>query len=121
MAEQQYDPLTQIIGRVGQAPERRTTGNGKELVKFSVAVQDGYGQDANTTWHNVAVWNEKLQELVMDEVQKGQTVCVEGPAKVRKADGKEYHDISAFRVGAVAWIVAGRGAKKSADDDELGF
>lgn len=118
-----YPDLVQRVGVVGRAPETKTTGSGKTIVKFSLAVTKQYGQgENNTEWIEVAVFNQDLQPRVLDEVYKGAKVAVEGNLKVTERDGKTFKDFIALRVGLVAWI-AKSGAKQqtAAPDDDDAF
>ena len=68
---------TIIIGRVGRDPEMRYTPSGKQVTSFSVACQDGFGDNKKTVWYNVSSWN-KLAETCNKYVKKGALVMVEG-------------------------------------------
>lgn len=65
-----------LIGRVGKDPELKTVG-GKALANFSLATSYGKGEGAKTEWHNITVW-EKLADIAMQIVHKGDNVYVEG-------------------------------------------
>ncbi len=98
-----YPPLQQIAGNVGRDPEVRNTGKG-DVVKFSVAVSRGYGDDAPTEWYDAAVFNDQLRPVVLREIHKGTRVVLEGTVKERQVDGKTYRDFVANRVGVVEWL-----------------
>jgi single-strand DNA-binding protein len=72
----------QLIGNLGQAPEVRTTENGKKVARFSIATHDTY-RDSNgqkvseTLWHNVIAWG-KLAEIAEKYLTKGREVAVVG-------------------------------------------
>jgi single-strand DNA-binding protein len=72
----------QLIGNLGQAPEVRTTENGKKVARFSIATHDTYrdssGQKVSETlWHNVIAWG-KLAEIAERYLTKGREVAVVG-------------------------------------------
>lgn len=92
-------PLVGIVGNVGKAPEIKQTSKGP-LTKFSVAVSDGFGDDATTTWFSVAVFNEGLQEWVQNNIYKGAQVAVQGNVTQKDGYGP---DMLAVRVGLVSW------------------
>jgi hypothetical protein len=88
-------PVVTVVGRLGRDAEVKTVGE-QVVCEFSIAVDDGVGQDKVTTWYKVASWNgavEKTQHLA-----KGDRVVVKGTHKVTEKDGKTYHDVSAFFV-----------------------
>lgn len=63
-----------IIGNLGSNAVRRMTSEGRELMTFNVAVNQG----ENTVWFN-CVGN--LREKVFPYLVKGQCVCVIGDLK----------------------------------------
>ena len=72
----------QLIGHLGNAPEVKTTENGKKLAKFSVATNESYrnakGEKVTeTTWHNIVAWG-KVAELAEKYLTKGKEVIIEG-------------------------------------------
>jgi single-strand DNA-binding protein len=72
----------QLIGNLGNAPEVKTTENGKKLAKFSVATHETYrnaqGEKVTeTTWHNLVAWG-KVAEIAEKYLTKGKEVAVEG-------------------------------------------
>ena len=72
----------QLIGNLGNAPEVRTTENGRKLARFSVATNETYtnaqGEKVkDTQWHNLIAWG-KTAEIVEKYLAKGSEVVVEG-------------------------------------------
>lgn len=75
--------------RLGGDPELKTFG-GKEVVEFSVAVDDGYGDKKSTNWYSVTSSNKKLLDLL----GKGCLVFVRGKLKTKTADnGKVFRNV----------------------------
>src|SRR5690242_1483441 len=64
-----------FIGRLGKDPEMNYTPNGKAVTKFSLAVDQGKGQD--TLWLTIVCWND-LAERMHEYLSKGQLVFVQG-------------------------------------------
>lgn len=81
----------QLIGRVGNAPEIRTTDNGK-FATMSLATSERYTKDGEkkeiTDWHNLVV-NGKLVDIVEQYVTKGKQIYVEGKMRYRKYTGRD--------------------------------
>lgn len=53
----------QLIGNMGNAPETKTTENGKTFSRFSVATNDHYTNSqgekiSETIWHNILAWGQ---------------------------------------------------------------
>jgi single-strand DNA-binding protein len=76
-----------LMGRLTRDPEQRTTGTGKTIVSFSIAVDRG-GQDDTADFFNINAW-EKLGELVMQYLSKGRRVLVQGRLRQDRWDDKE--------------------------------
>lgn len=80
-----------LIGRLTRDPELRTTGTGKSVVDFTLAVnkkfkpQDG-GPDAD--FFRVNAW-DKTAEYVNNYLAKGSLVAVDGRLQSRKFTTKE--------------------------------
>ncbi|GCE48504.1 single-strand DNA-binding protein [Thermosporothrix hazakensis] len=65
----------QFAGRLGRDPEMSYTPNGKAVLRFSIAVDQGKDQPA--MWLNVTVW-EALAERLSQTLYKGAPVFVQG-------------------------------------------
>ncbi|RYG29552.1 MAG: single-stranded DNA-binding protein [Chitinophagaceae bacterium] len=83
----------QLIGNLGNAPEVRTTENGRKLARFSVATDETYtnaqGEKVkDTQWHNLIAWG-KTAEIVEKYLGKGSEVVVEGKLINRNYTDKE--------------------------------
>lgn len=78
-----------IAGRTGKAAELRRTQGGDPVLSFSVAVDDGYGQNKRTMWFDCSVWG-KRGETLKDMLPKGKEVTVCGDLSTREHDGKTY-------------------------------
>ena len=77
-----------FTGNLGNAAEQRLTSGGDSVVSFSVAVKSGYGDKAQTTWANCAMFG-KRGEAVLKYLTKGQLVGVSGEATLRKYTRKD--------------------------------
>ena len=83
-----------ILGGVGKDPETRTTQAGKQVTGFSIAVDDGWGENKRTIWFDVSVWG-KRGEVISQHVKKGDKLCVTGELSTREYEGKTYLTINA--------------------------
>ncbi len=83
----------QIIGRLGQDPELRTTRNDRQVASFSVAVdrvyttQDGERRE-ETEWVRIVAWAQ-LAALASQYLTKGRLVYVEGRLQTRQWEDQE--------------------------------
>ena len=77
-----------LIGFVGQDAETRTTPNGNQYTRFSLATSVSWKENGNdgyktrTEWHRVICWN-KLADWA-GNLQKGSYVEVEGELRYRE-------------------------------------
>ncbi len=77
-----------LIGRLGRAPERRSTQTGKAVCTFSIATDEReQGPDGKWVtrpeWHRIVVWDRQA-EACAAHLAKGSLVGVEGRIRTRK-------------------------------------
>ena len=83
----------QLIGNLGNAPEIRSTEEGKKYARFSIATNEKF-RNANgenvteTTWHNLIAWG-KVADVVEKYLEKGSEVAVEGKLIQKSYTNKE--------------------------------
>lgn len=77
-----------IAGRLGRDAELRSTSAGPVL-GFSVAVDDGRGQDKRTLWFDCTIWG-KRGEALAQHLTKGTSVTATGDFSTREHNGKTY-------------------------------
>jgi single-strand DNA-binding protein len=88
------DSRVTLAGTVGRDPEQRTTANGSEVVKFSLAVTERRREgtddwkDGPTSWYQVDAWGT-LGKNVAASVQKGQRVLVHGSLTVQEFQARD--------------------------------
>lgn len=79
-----------VTGRVGSDAETRTLQSGKAVVSFSVADQQGWGDNKHTLWIKCAMFGERATK-VAPYLTKGALVEVIGTPSVeawlKKGDG----------------------------------
>ena len=85
-----------LVGRLGAKPESKETANGLGA-RFSLATSESYTSKATnqkvekTEWHNVVVWG-KLAEIVIQYLDKGSQVYIEGKIETQKYQDKTGQD-----------------------------
>ena len=83
-----------LIGRLGQDPEIRFTGDGAAVASFSVATneswksKDGETQE-RTEWTKVTVFGSTAEKYVQPYVKKGTLVYIEGSLKLTNGKTKK--------------------------------
>lgn len=77
-----------LLGNVGSIGESKETSGGK-VAKFTLAVNEIYKDQKNTTWFNIVCFG-KLAEICEKHVTKGMQMLVQGKVQNRtyeKQDG----------------------------------
>ena len=77
-----------LIGRLGQDPEIRFTGDGAAVASFSVATNESWKDQSGeiqdrTEWHRVVMYG-RMAETATEYMKKGQMVYVEGRLHTRE-------------------------------------
>ena len=79
-----------LVGNVGRDPEIRSTQDGLRIANLSLATSESW-RDKNsgerkekTEWHRVAVFNERLVDVIEKYVKKGSKLYIEGALQTRK-------------------------------------
>lgn len=78
-----------IAGRLGKDAVLRKTNGGDSVLGFSVATDDGYGENKRTIWFDCSVWGKRADALAKHLV-KGSVVAVAGDLSTREHEGKTY-------------------------------
>ena len=78
-----------IAGRITRDAVTRTTQQGDKVTGFSVAVDDGFGQNKRTMFFDCSLWGKRGDSLAQYLV-KGASVTVAGDLSTRDHDGKTY-------------------------------
>jgi single-strand DNA-binding protein len=66
-----------IIGRLTNEIELRYTPSGKAVANFTVAVDDGFGDQKRTLWIAVTAWGQQAEAL-QKHAMKGQKLGITG-------------------------------------------
>jgi len=87
-----------LLGNLGRDPEIRSMQSGKKMASFSIATSKRWKdrntqeQKESTSWHNIAVFNEGLVDVIEKYVKKGSKIYVEGELSTRKYQDKDGND-----------------------------
>lgn len=85
-----------ISGNLGKDPELRSTSS-DQVLGFSVAVKQGFGDKATTNWFRCNVWGKRGATLER-YLRKGMKVVVQGELTIGSYEGKPQFDIRANEV-----------------------
>lgn len=77
-----------LMGRLTRDPELRHTGTGTPVCSFSIAIDNGYGENRQTDFINCVAWN-KTAEFVNNYFTKGRMIIVIGRISTRSWEGQD--------------------------------
>ncbi len=77
-----------LMGRLTRDPELRHTGTGTAICSFSVAIDNGYGENRQTDFVNCVAWN-KTAEFVDKYFSKGKLIALIGRITTRSWEGQD--------------------------------
>jgi single-strand DNA-binding protein len=66
-----------LIGNLTADPQIRYTQSGKAVARFTLAVNEGYGENKRTDFPTIIVWG-KTAETIGNSLHKGSKVAVNG-------------------------------------------
>lgn len=78
-----------IAGTIGKDAVLRRTQGGEPVLGFSVAVDDGRGENKQTMWFDVNLWGKRGQSLE-PHLKKGTKVTVSGDFGARQHDNRTF-------------------------------
>ena len=114
----------QLIGRLGGDPEVKYTSKGTAVAKFTLATEDGYGENKKTSWHRIVVWKANA-ENAGKYLSKGSLVYLEGQLGYNEweKDGVKRKDaeITAFNIVFLDSKPGGQKAGSAEDAGDLPF
>ena len=71
-----------VGGNLTRDAEQRTTPNGKGVINFSIANNQGFGENADVSYFNVTLFSES--EKLANILTKGVQVVVSGRVRIRR-------------------------------------
>lgn len=77
-----------LKGNLTKDVELRTTINNKSVVRFILAVNEGYGDKQRTNYINCEVWNKAAENLAK-YCGKGSLLLIEGNLRVESYEDKD--------------------------------
>ncbi|MBV8535276.1 MAG: single-stranded DNA-binding protein [Alphaproteobacteria bacterium] len=122
-----------LVGNLGRDPEIRSFQNGGRVANLSVATSENWRDKATgerkerTEWHRVAIFNDRLVEVVEKYLKKGAKVYIEGQLETRKwtdQSGQEKYTtevvLRQFRGELTMLDGRGGGGAGGGPDDDMG-
>ena len=108
-----------LTGNLTKDPDVKYTQAGKAVAMFSIAVNDGFGDNQKTYYPNIVVWG-KTAETVGNNLVKGSKVGVVGKLTTRSYDnsaGQKVYvtEVVADMYGGIEFL----GSKKQSQSNEI--
>ena len=116
-----------LDGTLGRDAEIKYTTTGKSVANFSIAVDNGFGENKKDPfWFNVVAWNELAEDA--GKLGRGSKVTVYGRPTTRKYTNKAGVEVTVTEIVANAFSVrktdskpASRPQAQQIDDSEIPF
>jgi single-strand DNA-binding protein len=107
-----------LSGNLTRDPDVKYTQSGTAVATFSIAVNDGYGDNQKTYYPNIVVWG-KTAETVGKNLTKGSKVGVVGKLTSRsyESNGQKKYitEVVADMYGGIEFL----GSKKQSQSNEI--
>ena len=107
-----------LMGRLTKDPELRHTNSGTAVCSFSIAIDNGYGENRTTDFINIVAW-KGTAEFVAKNFEKGRMIIVVGRISTRSWDGTDGKKNYATEV--IANEVAFGETKKQAENNNSDY
>ena len=110
-----------LIGNLTRDPELRYTQSGKAVARFTLAINEGYGENKRTDFPKIIVWG-KTAETIGNNLCKGSKVAVNGKittSSYEKNGQKVYTtEVTADMYDGVEFLGKKQGGSQSNEIDE---
>ena len=110
-----------LIGNLTADPVVRFTQSGKAVARFTLAIDEGYGENKRTDFPTIIVWG-KTAETIGNSLHKGSKVAVNGKittSSYEKNGQKIYTtEVTADMYGGVEFLDKKQGGSQSNGIDE---
>jgi single-strand DNA-binding protein len=106
-----------IAGILGRDAETKTTNNGKDYTKFSVAVKDGWGENEKTLWVDCTMWGDRGAKLAQ-YLTKGLKITASGRAGVNVWSAKDSGEAKGSLTLSIDQVTLQSGRKDDGDSGE---
>jgi single-strand DNA-binding protein len=106
-----------LTGNIGKDAEVQATASGKTVIKFSLAVKTGYGENVKTTWWNASYWRD--QTGIVEYLKKGALIGITGEPSLREysVDSGKRQSLD-VRVSEIILLGSKRDAAPADDADD---
>ena len=107
-----------LMGRLTKDPEIRHTNSGKAVASFTIATDNGYGDDKKTDFINCVAW-EGTAVFIEKHFTKGQLIIIDGRISTRNYEDREGRKIYVTEVLVKEVHFGGSKKKDETESDDL--
>ncbi len=111
-----------VMGNLGRDADLKATQAGKPMIKFSLAVTTGFGDNTHTEWFNVAKVGENVANLA-PYLKSGKAVIIDGRLETRTyEDNGEQKRWTTLWADSITLLADGNGngnGKSGKSDDDV--
>ena len=108
-----------ITGSLGRDAELKSTQNGDNILSFSVASNQGYGENKTTNWYRCTLWGKRGASIAQ-YLTKGTKVSVFGEFSTSEYEGKTQLNLRVYEVEWQRNDNAASGGPKPVANDSWG-
>lgn len=105
----------QLIGRLTKDPELKYTKTNIPVARYTIALNDGYGEKQTTEYINIVSWGNS-GEFVSQYFKKGQAIAIVGRLKNNNYEDKNGN--KRYTTEVVTESIEFVGDKKKEEDEE---
>jgi len=95
-----------LVGRLARDPESRSSNRGTTVVKLTIPIDTGRGDNKTTTWWTAALFGKRA-ESAAQHLRKGSWVAVSGQASVRSYTKRDGSTGNSAEVAVDDWSFVG--------------
>jgi len=101
----------QLCGHVGKAEELKYTPQGTAVLRFSLAVNTGYGDKKAVSWYSCQLWAKQAESLA-PYIIKGKPLLVIGEPSIREYTDSSGNKRQSFDVRVRDVVLLGDGGRR---------
>lgn len=111
------------VGRVTADLEPQTSTNGNTYVRFSIAVDKGYGDNKRTIFPQCWLYGDQVPRIMKAKVKKGSLIWVSGEVDLVEYEKKDYTKDKNLKITVHDWgyVPVGKGKGDENQTDGTSF
>lgn len=99
--------ITALTGRLTADPEIKQTSTGKNVVEFSLAVNDGYGDNEHVSFFNCVAF-KGLADIISKYAVKGSQAAITGKIRQERWESQDGQKRSVVKINVQTFQLVGK-------------